>query len=54
MPSMPDPQAFRAVQAGRCGNDNVVFTKKIEFTDFPMDEVKLNCTGGVIMLPSEY
>jgi Family of unknown function (DUF6876) len=36
------------------GNDNVVFRKRIEFTDFPLPEIALWCTGNVIMLPSEY
>lgn len=36
------------------GNDNVVFSKEIEFTDFPMDEVILWFTDDVILLPSEY
>ena len=36
------------------GNGNVVFTKKIEFTDFPLREVKFYCTDGTILLPSEY
>ena len=36
------------------GNDNVVFTKGIRFTDFPVKEFTLWCTNNVIMLPSEY
>jgi hypothetical protein len=36
------------------GDGGKVFSKRIEFTDFPMAEVTLWCTGGVIMLPSEY
>lgn len=36
------------------GNGNVVFTKRIEFTDFPLPEVKLYFTDSVILLPSEY
>jgi hypothetical protein len=36
------------------GNGNTVYTKAIEWTDFPLDEVELYFTGGVIMLPSEY
>lgn len=36
------------------GNGNVVFTKKIEFTDFPLAEFKLYCTDKTILLPSEY
>jgi hypothetical protein len=36
------------------GNGNVVFSKRIEFTDFPLPEIKLYCTDGTILLPSEY
>lgn len=42
------------------GNDAVIYTKRIAFTDFPLDEIKLYvCEGGpgntkVIMLPGEY
>lgn len=36
------------------GNDRPVFTKTIEFTDFPEPGVTLWFTDGVILLPSEY
>jgi hypothetical protein len=36
------------------GNNNTVFSKKIEYTDFPLAEIRLYCTDGVILLPSEY
>ena len=36
------------------GNGNVVFTKEIEFTDFPLDEITLWFANNVIFLPSEY
>jgi len=36
------------------GNTNVVFTKEIEFTDFPCDEITLWFANDVILLPSEY
>lgn len=36
------------------GNGNVVFTKRIEYTDFPIAEVKLYHSDGTILLPSEY
>jgi len=36
------------------GNDNVVYTKEIDFTDFPLPEIKFYCTDNVILLPSEY
>ncbi len=43
-----------AVLACDDGNGNVVFSKRIPFTDFPLHEIKLYCTGNVILLPSEY
>jgi hypothetical protein len=36
------------------GNGNIVFTKEIEHTDFPLDEIKLYFANNVIHLPSEY
>ncbi len=36
------------------GNGKPVFTKPLEYTDFPLDEVKFYFTNNVIMLPSEY
>ena len=36
------------------GNGNVVFTKRIEYTDFPLPEIRFYCTDGVILLPTEY
>ena len=36
------------------GNENVVITKEIHFTDFPLSEITLWFTNNVIMLPSEY
>lgn len=36
------------------GNGREVFSKTIEFTDFPLEEIQLYCTDNVIMLPSEY
>jgi hypothetical protein len=36
------------------GNSEIVFTKKIEFTDFPIDEIAFYFTDNVLMLPSEY
>jgi hypothetical protein len=35
------------------GNGNIVFTKEIAFTDFPLDEITLYFTNNVILLPSE-
>jgi len=36
------------------GNNNVVFTKALEFTDFPLSETVLWFTNGTIYLPSEH
>ena len=36
------------------GNDHVVFTKEITFTDFPLDEIRFYFTDNTILLPSEY
>ena len=36
------------------GNGNIVFTKAIEFTDFPPEGITLYFTNNTILLPSEY
>lgn len=36
------------------GDGNIVFTKEIEHTDFPLDEITLYFANNVIHLPSEY
>ena len=36
------------------GNGNAVYSKKIEFTDFPLEEIVFYCANNTIMLPSEY
>jgi hypothetical protein len=36
------------------GNGNIVYTQNIEYTDFPLDEIKLYFTDNTILLPSEY
>jgi hypothetical protein len=36
------------------GNGNVVFTKEIEFTDFPLSEIRFYYADSTILLPSEY
>jgi hypothetical protein len=47
----PDHSATLACEDG---NSKIVFSKRIEFTDFPLDEVAFYFTDHVIMLPSEY
>jgi hypothetical protein len=36
------------------GDENVVFTKQIPYTDFMLDSIKLYVANDVIHLPSEY
>ena len=36
------------------GNDNILYTKPIPFTDFPGEGITLWFTDGTILLPSEY
>ena len=36
------------------GNGHSVYRKRIECTDFPMNEIKLYCTNNTILLPGEY
>lgn len=36
------------------GNGNLIFTKLIHYTDFPLDEIQIYFTNNVILLPSEY
>jgi hypothetical protein len=36
------------------GNGNTITSKRIEFTDFPLDTVTLWFAGNVIYLPSEH
>lgn len=43
-----------AVLTAEDGNGHKLFSKRIPFTDFPLPEITLWFTGGVIMLPSEY
>jgi hypothetical protein len=35
-------------------NGQAVYSKAIPYTDFPLPEIALYFTGGVILLPSEY
>ena len=36
------------------GNGNIVFTKQIPFTDFPLDEITLWFANNTVYLPSEH
>lgn len=35
-------------------DEPTLYSKPIDFTDFPLDSIKIYCVDGVIMLPSEY
>ena len=39
---------------GQDGNNNVIAKQIIEFSDFPLDEIKLYLINRVLLLPSEY
>lgn len=36
------------------GNDNIIASQKIPFSDFPYDDLTIWLVHGVMMLPSEY
>ena len=36
------------------GNSNPIYRQDIEFTDFPLSEIRLFFSDGVIMLPGEW
>ncbi|MGD9658486.1 MAG: DUF6876 family protein, partial [Methylocystis sp.] len=36
------------------GNGNIVYRKKLDFTDFPLPEIAFYCCDNTILLPSEY
>lgn len=36
------------------GNGNLIFSKPLEYNDFPLNEITLYFTNNVILLPSEY
>lgn len=36
------------------GNDNEVARQEIDYTDFPLDEVTIWVSNGVLLLPNEY
>jgi hypothetical protein len=49
-----DLGASSAVLTCDDGNDRVVFSKQIEFTDFPLPEIRFYFINNTILLPSEY
>jgi hypothetical protein len=44
----------RAVLSCEDGNGNFVFSKNIDFTDFPLARITLWCCDNTILLPCEY
>ncbi len=36
------------------GNDATIYTKRISWTDFPLDEIRFYFIDNTILLPSEY
>lgn len=36
------------------GNKNILYNRKIEFSDFPLDKISIWFVDGVVMLPTEY
>lgn len=47
----PDQTATLTCENGNC---DVIFTKQLDYTDFPLDEIKFYFTNNVILLLSEY
>lgn len=43
-----------AVMVCTDGNENILKEKRIEYTDFPLETMKLYYQNQVLMLPSEY
>ena len=36
------------------GNDHIIFEKRIEYTDFPLEQVRFYVVNKTILLPTEY
>ena len=49
-----DLEKNNAVATCDDGNNNILITQYIPFTDFPLTEITLYLTDGVLLLPSEY
>lgn len=49
-----DLEKSTAILTCEDGNYNKFYEKKIPFTDFPFDEMKIFFVNNVILLPSEY
>lgn len=49
-----DLEKTTAILTCEDGNYKNLFTKKISYTDFPFDEIRIFFNNNVILLPSEY
>ena len=49
-----DAEARQAILTCDDGNDRMLLCKRIEYTDFPLDKIKVYYADGVMLLPSEY
>lgn len=49
-----DLQSRMAVLRCEDGNNHLIYSKDIEYTDFPLPEITIWFTDNVMMLPSEY
>lgn len=47
-------QGSKATLSCADGNDGIIWTKEIDFTDFPLPEITVWCVDNVILLPGEY
>ena len=36
------------------GNDNILMSQEIQYTDFPLEKISLYLIDGILLLPSEY
>ncbi len=48
-----NPESNNAVFTADDGNDTILYTQHIPFTDFPLEKIVLFCINGVLLLPSE-
>ncbi len=49
-----DPDKCSAVLSCDDGNGRILCTKRIDYTDFPLAEIKIYVANNVILLPGEY
>ena len=47
-------QANQGLARATDGNNKLITSQQIDYTDFPLDEVKLYLDHGTLMLPGEY